>query len=162
MKRIVVFCQPGDFGRRCSAWVAERLAGHLGLPVIAPVDTGGSLQPPSADWIAISAAGAVPETLLRRADTVIWLHYSPLTVAREWLRALREGFRAAAYARPGLADIVGGLLHMAWTPHVHQLLQRPSLAHLHVFHLRNSREADFWLRTQRHRLAAGSAPAQPA
>jgi hypothetical protein len=153
MKRILVL--PGAFG---SAWcdrAATLLAQRLDLPCI---DTSEAVPEPAKEpgWIATAAAGTFSGALLRAADTAVWLHYSPLGVAKAWARGLRVRLCGKNHAGhlPRLADVNDSLLHMAWTPHLHRLLRHPALAHLQIFHLRSPDETDFWLRAQEHRLPA--------
>lgn len=160
MMRIVVLGQPGDFG---SAWcrrAAARLARRLDLPLIAARE----IRPDSgkdSGWITTVTAGMSCDAVLRAADTAVWLHYSPLAVARAWLRGLRGKFSGApSLPRPSprMADVRDSLRHMACTAQVHRLLRLPAMTHLQIFHLRNPDETDFWLDIQEHRLA----PVQPA
>ena len=155
MKRIVIFGQPGAFGHSVCVYVADRLAQRFGLPLIS-ADAAQSARDPLGAWITIEHVGTFSATLLRAADTAVWLHYSALAVTREWARNLRSRLRGAEIRSraPRLADLGDSLQHMAWTPHVHRWLQAPSLAHLHIHHLRSPAETDFWLRAQDHRLLA--------
>jgi hypothetical protein len=166
MKRILVVAQAGAFGHAACAAVAERLGRRLGLPVLAARRGALDAVPPATDagWVAMSAVGALSSSLLRAADAAIWLHYSPLAVAREWLRGQqRLGESPARAAKPRLADLCDSLLHMALTPHVHRLLHQAASARVHIFHLRNPAETEFWLYAQEHRLAPpAAASALPA
>jgi len=151
----VVLGQPGAFG---SAWcdrAASLLAQRLDLPRI---DTVEAVPEPAKEpgWIATAAAGAFSGALLRAADTAIWLHFSPVGVAKAWARGLRIRLcvKDAAGHLPRLADVHDSLLHMAWTPHLLRLLRHPALAHLQIFHLRSPGETNFWLRAQEHRSPA--------
>ena len=166
MKRIVVFGQTGPAGRLSCAHFADRLAQRLGLArrgAGVAEQHAGSLG--TDGWVAVEPVGEFSEELFRAADTAIWLQYSPAAVLREWLAALRVRFSGprgvTADAAPGLADLRDSLLHLALTPHVHRSLRHPALTHLHVLHLRNPDEADFWLRTQELRMPIGSSM-QPA
>lgn len=162
MKRIVVFGQTGPAGRLSCEHFADRLAQRLGLARLGDRDP----EPVGGDgWVAVEPVGEFSETLFRAADTAIWLQYSPAAVVREWLADLRARFSGGrgvtAGAAPTLADLRDSVLHLALTPHVHRSLRHPALAHLHVMHLRNPDEADFWLRTQELRMPIGSSM-QPA
>jgi len=96
----------------------------------------------------------VPKALLRAADTVVWLHYSPAAVAGSWLRGLRSRLSRARFAgrAPRLSDVGDSLWHMISTPQLHQLLCQPEFTHLQIFCLRSPGQTDFWLRAQEHRL----------
>ncbi len=161
MKRIVVFGQPGRFGESACAIVADRLAQRFSLPRLAAVAAERLSDIAEAKgWVATSAVGAFSERLFRAADTAVWLHYSPLAVAREWTRGVRSRLSTFAMSDcvPRLADLRDSLWHMDRTPQVHGLLQQPSMAHLHVCHLRSPGETVFWLHAQDHRLLQVAAP----
>lgn len=166
MKRIVVFGQTGSKGRLSCAGFADRLARRLGLARRAEGPDGRATDTAGDGWVAVESAGHFSEDLFRAADTAIWLHYLPLAVAREWLAGLRNQVvgagRAVSASRPRLVDLRDSLLHMAQTPHVYRSLRHPALAHLHVHHLRNPDEAEFWLRTQALRLPPAGSSMQPA
>jgi hypothetical protein len=145
--------------------VAGRLARHLGLPVLT---AHRAASPKSAaresGWVAVAGVGALLESILCAADTAVWLHYSPLTVARLWIRNLRLRRREAAAVdpMPGLADVRDSVVHAAWTPHLHRLLRERAAEPMQVFHLRNPNETDFWLHAQEHRLAPDTVTAKAA
>lgn len=153
MMRIVVLGQPGRFGDAWCQHAAARLARRLDVPCSAAPDVApyGERTP---GWVATATVSSLSGTLLRAADTAIWLHFLPLSVTREWIQGLHVRLTGSLHARhlPRLADLRDSLMHMAWTPHVHRLLRHPALAHLQVFHLRSPDETDFWLRAQEHRL----------
>lgn len=150
MKRILVLGQSGSFGRAWCQRAAARLAQRLDLPHFAAheaqPDAGGG-------WVVSTQIGAVTDEILSDADTAVWLHYSPLAVARGWLAGLLRRLVGAGAAdlAPRLTDVLGSVVHMVWTPHLHQLLHPPGQAHLQIFHLRSPDETDFWLRIQEHR-----------
>jgi hypothetical protein len=163
MKRIVVLGQGGAFGRSACAYVADRLGQRLGLERLAARHAASGSA--SSGWIAVETAGPFSLGLFLAADTAVWLHYSVWAVAREWTHRLPEklaGTRLPEYSPPRLADLAATLQHMAWTPHVLRWLQHPSLAHLHVHHLRSPAETHFWLHAQEHLLPLLAAEAQPA
>jgi hypothetical protein len=164
MMRIVVLGQSGAFGSAWCRYAASRLAGRLDLPCIIASEATPDLTRDTG-WVVTATVGAVPDAILRAADTTVWLHYSPLAVMRAWLCGMRAQFGGSA--REGqtarLADVRDSVLHMAWTPHLHRLLRHPALRHLQIFHLRDPDETDFWLRAQEHRLRQHRLPAaQPA
>jgi hypothetical protein len=164
MKRIVVLGQPGRFGDTWCQHAAARLARRLDVPCLAAPDAAPSGEQ-APGWVATATVTSLSGTLLRAADTTIWLHFLPLAVTREWINGLHVRLTGSLNARhlPRLADLRDSLMHMAWTPHVHRLLRHPALAHLQVFHLRSPDETDFWLRAQEHRLGSRQPPlAQPA
>jgi hypothetical protein len=156
VKRIVVMGQPGAFGQAWARRVARRLASRLDLCCVEAREAqhGPDL---CAGWVTTAAIGEFSSAVLRCADTAIWLHFSPVAVARAWLRGLLgsdpQGRRIHA---PRLADIGESLLHIAFTPRVHRLLRHPTLMHLQVFLLRNPEETDFWLHLQEQRLKLGT------
>ena len=155
MIRIVVLSQPGEFGSAWSWRAAIRLARRLDLPCLSASEVSSDPRR-GAGWVATTAVGACSDAVLQAADTAVWLHYSPLVVARAWLRGVRGSVTGSSvpHQSPRLLDVLDSVMHMAWTPHVHRLLHHPALAHLQVFHLRNPDETDFWLRMQEHRLLA--------
>jgi len=153
MLRVVVLGQGGEFGTAWCRRAAARLAQRQNLPCVE-----ADKVPPAIDgasgWIATAAADACSDTVLRAADTAVWLHYSPSSVVRAWLLGWYRRLTGAVPSAqaPRLGDIRDSLLHMAWTPQVHRLFRHPAMGHLQVFHLRNPDEADFWLRVQEQRL----------
>lgn len=153
MMRIVVLGQSGEFGNAWCRRAALRLAQRLNLPCITATELPSEREDP-AGWIATVAASACSDSVLRAADTAIWLHYSPLSVLRAWLLGVLRGLAGStsSHQSPRLADLRDSLRHMAWTPQLHRLLHHPAMGHLQIFHLRNPDETDFWLRLQEHRL----------
>lgn len=164
MQRIVVFGQGGAFGRATCGHVADRLGRRLALPLLPAGDaerraTNGQ----AGGWIVVQAVGAFSAALFCAADTAIWLHFSTLAVARRWARDTKRRLSAAPLGddSPSLIDLAASVQHMACTPYVRHWLQQRSLAHLHVHHLRNPAEVDFWLYAQDQRVPS-AAIAQPA
>lgn len=153
MKRVVVLGQPGTLGDAWCRHAAARLSQQLDVPHILACDAASAAED-APGWVATATVDALSRTLLRSADTAVWLHFLPPATSRAWLRGLRARLAGALHVPhvPGLADLRDSLMHMAWTPHVHRLLRHPALAHLQVFHLRSPDETDFWLRAQEHRL----------
>lgn len=161
MLRIVVMGQPGMFGRLWCRRAAVRLAKRLKLPCI-DADQAHAGSAAAAGWVTVAAIGEFPSSVLRAADTAIWLRFSPLAVAHAWVRGVRDRLRRRARrGTPALADIGESLLHMAFTPHVHGLLNQPTLSHLQVFLLRNPDETDFWLRLHEQHSSGPPTVAQP-
>lgn len=165
MKRVVVLGQPGTLGDAWCQHAAARLSQQLAVPRIQVCDAASPAED-APGWVATATVDALPRSLMRSADTAVWLHYLPPAMTRAWLRGLRSRPAGALLRRhaPRLTDLRGSLAHMAWTPHVHRLFRHPALAHLQVFHLRSPDETDFWLRAQEHRLLPLRQPAvaQPA
>lgn len=159
MMRILVLGQPGSFGQAWCQRASARLARRLDLPCFSAQE-GVPDAAARSGWVVAAPIGALSEELLGAADTAVWLHYSPLPLARAWLAGLIKrlfGTEAAGLA-PRLSDVLDSVLHMAWTPHLHQLLHHPEQAHLQIFHLRSPDETDFWLRMQDHRAPARRPP----
>jgi hypothetical protein len=160
--RIVVMGQPGMFGRLWCRRAAIRLAKRLKLPCIDPEQAraGPTMV---VGWVTVASVGEFSSSVLRSADTAIWLRFSPLAVALAWLRGLRDRMhgRARRSRTPALADIGESLLHMVFTSRVHGLLNKPALSHLQVFLLRNPDETDFWLRLQEQQSSGPPTVAQP-
>lgn len=159
MMRILVLGQPGNFGRAWCHRAAARLAQRLDLPCLAAHE--GQPDPDAhCGWVVSAPIGAVTDEILSNADTAVWLHYSPLAVARGWLAGLLRRILGAGAAdvAPRLSDVLDSVMHMAWTPHLHQLLHRRQRAPLQIFHLRSPDETDFWLRLQEHRAPARRQP----
>lgn len=153
MKRVVVLSQPGALGTAWCQHAAARLSQQLGVPRV-PVGDAASPAEDAPGWVATTTVDALSRSLLRSADTAVWLHFLPPAMTRVWLRGLRARLAGALHVPHAarLADLRDSVMHMAWTPHVHRLLRHPGLAHLQVFHLRSPDETDFWLRAQEHRL----------
>jgi hypothetical protein len=155
MPRVVVVGQPGEAGPLpCSNFV-EMLSRRLDIPALtaaAPAEVAEQ-----ADWIAAEAAGTFSEPLFRKAETVVWLHFSPLPYLADWFAHQRERLkafaseqrRAAARARWG--DVATAFRYLVIAPEMYELFSHPALAHVQVVELRSPREAEFWLMTQKRR-----------
>lgn len=151
MIRIVVIGQPGAFGSFSCRRAALQIARQLDLPCVAASELESHRD--AADrWVATVTVGALSSAVLNRADTAVWLHYSPLAVVRAWMQERRNRRAQAKVASIPLrlADFAGSVLHFAWTARIHRLLVHPARADLRVFHLRSPKETDFWLRLLEH------------
>lgn len=167
MNRIVVVGQPGPQGRLCPLEFARVLSIRLGVrhwPVVqgVPTEVHDALQA-HEQWIASEPAGRFSEALFRRADTVVWLHFSPLDYLRDWSArlsdALRRGTREAlTEGRARWLDVRGSFSHLMAAPQMYALLQHPALAHVTLHELRNPRQAQFWLMSQRRRSGLRAGP----
>jgi len=154
MPRVLVVGQPGETGPLPCASFAEQLAQRLGIPPLARRDEA----PATADWIAAEPAGDFSEPLFRHVETVVWLHFSPVPYLRDWFARQRTrlgallnlGTRRAAGAR--WDDVVTAFRYLMRAPDMYELFRHPALAHVKVIELRNPRQAEFWLMSQRRRV----------
>jgi hypothetical protein len=159
MKRVIVIGQAGTDNELSCLAFARTLSARLGvrhLPLVADV-------PPEVDaalhahdqWIVTEPVGRFTETLFRRAEHLVWLHFSPLDFIRDWLGRAADALRpvpgalVAAGARAGWDDVRDAFSHLMMAPQMYQMLRHPALAHLEVHELRNRRQAEFWLMNQR-------------
>lgn len=167
MRRIVVVGQPAAApGALCFREFARALALRLGAHQVTQESSPAVLHDEA--WVGAEPAGMFTEHLFRQADTIVWLHFSPLAFVRDWAARAKDMLRAAARRR-GLhaptpratwRDIRAAFDHLMIAPQMYALLQHPALAHARVIELRSPREADFWLMMQRRR--SGLAPLQGA
>jgi hypothetical protein len=132
------------------------LSQRLGVPPL-PVTRPADQDPQQDDWVATDPAGVFTEPLFRKAETVVWLHFSPLPYLADWLahrweqmKALSDAeHRAAVRSRWG--DVLTAFGHLLRTQDMYELFHHPALAHVRLVELRSPREAEFWLLTQRRR-----------
>jgi hypothetical protein len=163
MRRIVVVGQPAAAsGPLCFREFARALALRLGAHQVTR-DSPPTVLHDEA-WVGAEPAGVFTERLFRQADTIVWLHFSPLAFMRDWAARARDLLRAAA-RRHGLqpaapratwGDIRTAFDYLMIAPEMVALMQHPALAHARVIELRSPRQADFWLMMQRRR--SGLAP----
>ena len=152
MPRVLVVGQASETGPLpCSEFV-EKLSQRLGVPRLPE----SSHEAPE-HWIATEPAGAFTEPLFRRAETVVWLNYSPIAYLVDWLghqweriKSLADAEHRAA-ARAGWNDVVTAYEHLLRSEHMYELFCHPALAHVKVIELRTPRQAQFWLMTQYRR-----------
>jgi len=155
MPRVLVVGQTEAAGPLPCAEFAEMLSQRLGVPPLPT--THGAEAPDQADWIATDPAGAFTEPLFRKAETVVWLHFSPLPYFADWIDHLWQRIlafpdpdqRAAMRARWN--DVATAFWYFTRAHHMYDLFRHPALAHVRVVELRTPREAAFWLMTQRQR-----------
>jgi hypothetical protein len=166
MKRVIVIGQPGaDSALSCLAF-ARSLSARLGLrhlPLLdrLPDDVHAALHAHD-QWIVTEPAGRFTESLFRRAEHVVWLHFSPVDFVRDWLGRAGDALRPRADrspARADWADVREAFAHLMLAPQMYRLLAHPALAHLQVHELRNRRQAEFWLMNQRRRSGLRHEPA---
>jgi hypothetical protein len=175
MNRIVVVGQPGPQGRLCPLSFARSLSARLGVrhwPVVheLPGEVRDALQT-HEQWIASEAAGRFSEALFRRADAVVWLHFSPMDYLRDWSARLADALRrpsderdaaSATGARAAWRDVRESLSMLMQAPAMYALLQHPALAHVAWHELRSPRQAEFWLMSQRRRSGLRGVDSAPA
>ena len=161
MNRVVVIGQqqtPGqlsclEFARMLSMRLGLR---HLALGQDAPAEVQAALHAHD-QWIASEPAGRFTEAAFRHADTVVWLHFSPLDYARDWLARAGDLLRrrghevAARVERATWHDLRASFETLMQAPAMYRMLGHPALAHLRVHELRDRRRAEFWLMSQRRR-----------
>jgi hypothetical protein len=153
MPRVLVVGQPGETGPLPCFNFAEQLAQRLGIPPL----TQRAEAPATQDWIAAEPAGEFSEPLFRHAETVVWLHFSPVPYLRDWFERQRSRLgalidphtRRAASAR--WDDVVTAFHYLMRAPDMYELFRHPALAHVRVVELRSPRQAEFWLMSQPRR-----------
>ncbi len=170
MLRIVVVGPPAaTSGPLCFREFARALALRLGAHQVTQESSPAVLRDEA--WVGAEPVGLFTERLFRQADTIVWLHFSPLAFLRDWAARARDLLLAAA-RRHGLhaptpratwRDVRAAFAHLMIAPEMYALLQHPALAHARVIELRSPREADFWLMMQRRRsgLAAPHGAGSP-
>ena len=169
MRRIVVVGQLAPQGALCFHEFARMLALRLGAHRV----TRESPAPLIRDeaWVGAEPVGVFTESLFRAADTIVWLHFSPLAFVRDWsargvdrvrgiLAPLRRrgAFTPEAVLRATWIDIKRSFDHLMIAPQMYSLMGHPALAHARVIELRTPRQADFWLMTQRRRSGISLTP----
>jgi hypothetical protein len=161
MKRVIVIGQAGSDGHLSCLAFARMLSARLGVRHMALLAD----VPPEVDaavrahdqWIVTEPAGRFTEALFRRAEHLVWLHFSPADFIRDWLGRAADALRtraenaAAPAARATWDDVCEAFSHLMMAPQMYQMLRHPALAHLEVHELRNRRQAEFWLMNQRRR-----------
>jgi hypothetical protein len=158
MKRVIVIGQPGADGALSCLAFARALSARLGLRHLAlldrlPDDVHAALHAHD-QWIVTEPAGRFTESVFRRAEHVVWLHFSPLDFLRDWIGRAGDALRAHRpdrTARARWADVREAFSHLMQAPQMYRLLAHPALAHLQVHELRNQRQAEYWLMRQRRR-----------
>lgn len=155
MPRVLVVGQPGAAGPLPCTDFAEMLSHRLGIPPLPLMQRAEA--PEKADWIAAEPAGQFTEPLFRKAETVVWLHFSPLPYVGDWFAHHWERLKAmtmagsCAAARATWDDVVTSFHYLMRAPEMYELFGHPALAHVRVIELRTPRQAEFWLMTQRRR-----------
>lgn len=155
MPRVLVVGQPGNGGPLPCSRFAESLARRLGLPRLRLVQRTEPVEEPN--WIAAEEAGTFSEPLFREADTVVWLHFSPLPYLRDWFGRGLDAVTALATghgretARAGWNDVLTAFHYLMIAPDMYSLFGHAALAHVKVIELRTPRQAQFWLLAQRPR-----------
>jgi hypothetical protein len=176
MRRVVVVGQPAPQGFLCFREFGRMLALRLGAHHVTHESPATVLREEA--WVSSERAGVFTESLFRQADTVVWLHFSPVAFVRDWAaRAvdLLRQFATSLRRHPGVAK-QGRTLRASWrdvktsydylmvAPQMYALMRHPALAHARVIELRSPRQAEFWLLMQRRRSGlslttdAGSPP----
>jgi hypothetical protein len=177
MRRIVVVGQPAPPGL-CFREFARSLALRLGAHQVTRESPATVMQADA--WVGSELVGVFTESLFRQADTIVWLHFSPLAFVRDWsartadaLRGIVAGLRRSSVfgqervLRASWNDVKRSFDHLMIAPQMYALMGHPALAHAQVIELRTPQQAEFWLLTQRRRSGlslrpdAGSPP-QPA
>ncbi|HTT10269.1 MAG TPA: hypothetical protein VMG60_05205 [Burkholderiaceae bacterium] len=152
MPRFLVVGQADAAGPMPCSEFAEMLGRRTGVPRLPMPERADAFE--ASDWIATDLAGAFTEPLFRKAETVVWLHFSPLPfladcLAHQWQRIKAFPYpdqRAAMRARWN--DVVTAFLHLVQAHKMYELFRHPALAHIRVVELRTPRQAEFWLMTQ--------------
>jgi hypothetical protein len=144
MKRVIVIGQAEDGGTLSCAAFAHLLAARLGARRL---DTAALPSAAGADerWVGTEPAGTFSEALFRRADTVVWLCFSPLAYVGEWIAQRGGSFDTH------LRAAVAAFRHRLLAPRVRELLDHPALAHLDLIELATPGEAEYWLLAQKPR-----------
>lgn len=153
MPRVLVVGQPGVTGPLPCESFAQQLAQRLGVPPL----TEAERAPAAEHWIAAEPAGQFSESLFRHAETVVWLHFSPLPYFSDWIERQRVRLgalinpRARRVASARWDDVVTAFRYLMRAPEMYALFNHPALAHVKVIELRNPRQAEYWLMTQKRR-----------
>jgi len=168
MRRIVVVGQPAP-PPLCFHEFARSLALRLGAHQVTR-ETSATLMQAEA-WVGSERVGVFTESLFRQADTIVWLHFSPLAFLRDWsartadaLRGIVAGFRRTSTSgqvrvlRASWNDVKRSYDHLMIAPQMYALMGHPALAHARVIELRSPRQAAFWLMTQRRRSGVSLRP----
>jgi hypothetical protein len=160
MARVVVVGHPAEQGPLPCTHFGDRLAQRLGalhLPFTHRAPTDRHLPADAERWVVSEPAGVFTEPVFRRAHTVVWLHFSPLTFARDWLQQLREQARRALRNAAGPStgtswrDITTALGYRLAATQLQSLFNHPALAHLKVLEFKTPEQAEFWLLMQKRR-----------
>jgi hypothetical protein len=157
MRRVVVVGQAAPRGL-CFCEFARSLAARLDARHLAsPSDTPPTQASAEDAWVATEPAGLFSEHLFRRADTVVWLHFSPLPFVKDWLARLRDAAslrrlsESGRGARSTWRHVMLSFDYLRVAPQMYRLFGHPALAHVRLVELRSPQQADFWLMTQRRR-----------
>jgi len=154
MPRVLVVGQAGDAGPLPCSEFAEMLGQRLGVPPSPMTQQAELVNKP--DWITTDPAGLFTEPLFRSAETVVWLHFSPLPYFIDWLSNQWQRIKAFPDLDPYAAvrarwdDVVTAFHHLVRAHEMYELFRHPALAHIRVVELRTPRQAEFWLMSQRH------------
>jgi hypothetical protein len=165
MKRVVIIGQPGQHGPLSCTEFAQQVADHLGMASLPPapqqaIAARAVVQDDEA-WVAAEPAGLFSEEVFRRADTVVWLNFSPRAFLRDWVERWPSRAAATASLNPqhaGLHDVYTSLVYFLIAPQMYQLMRHPALAHVNLYELRTPEQARFWLRAQEQRLRGPALP----
>jgi hypothetical protein len=167
MKRVVIVGQSGTRGPLSCERFSDLLSTRLGLraetlePQVLPV----GLRVAYAQDMRPHAPHQARAHALALADTIVWLHFSPLPYLRDWLTGVLERVHVAffqsslrqvpaiatsscAASRATSVDVAEAVARMTLPPelNVRRLrIERPSLS---VIELRTPGEAFYWLRMQ--------------
>lgn len=170
MRRVVVVGQPAPRGWLCFREFSRMLALRLGAHHVTR-ESPATVMSEEA-WVTSEPAGLFTESVFRQADTIVWLHFSPLAFLRDWaarcadrLHAITANFRLrASVARQEQAlraswnDVKASFDYLMVAPQLYALLRHPALAHARVIELRSPRQAEFWLLMQRRRSGLSLKP----
>ncbi|MGE5337432.1 MAG: hypothetical protein ACM3PU_06365 [Gemmatimonadota bacterium] len=167
MQRIVVVGQPAPAGALCFREFARMLALRLGAHQVTEESPTTVMQEEA--WVGAEPAGVFTEKLFREADTIVWLHFSPLPFVRDWASRVVDVLRRAAAAvrrrqalarasalRASWSDIRRSFSYLQIAPEMYALMGHPALSHARVIELRSPQQAEFWLMTQRRRSGLGA------
>lgn len=174
MRRVVIVGQSLPGSALCFRAFGRSLALRLGAHVASHDSPRAVLEDEA--WVGAEPVGVFSESLFRRADTIVWLHFSPIAVLADtagrladlikssrWMPRRRKLAPAADLVRRASWQDVRnahGLLMLA--PQLYQLFAHPALAHARVVELRTPRQADLWLMLQRRRSGFSAPPVQQA
>jgi len=169
MRRIVVVGQTAPSGALCFREFARALALRLGAYQVSRESPATVIREEA--WVGAEPAGVFSEALLREADTIVWLHFSPIAFLRDWsartadsmrdvVARLRRShaFRQERVLRASWSDVKRSFDQLLIAPQMYALMGHPALAHARVVELRTPRQAEFWLLTQRRRSGLTVAP----
>lgn len=156
MRRVVVVGQPAPGGSLCFREFARALALRLGARPL-PTTVADRSEHAEHTWVATEPAGLFSEEIFRHADTVVWLHFTPLPFLKDWLARVRDAatlkwlVSRETTVRSTWRHVMASFDYLRVAPHMYQLFGHPALAHIRLVELRSPQQAEFWLMTQRRR-----------